>query len=297
MIKLMNKSRVMHGLVFLLLFFLISAVTQGIAFADNSGGDLTEDVRIYDQAGLFGDQERMQLETEISSLKQEMNMDVVVVTTDDSEGKSAQKYAEDFYVKGNFGTGRDYSGILFLIDMDNRELYVAPVGKMNRYITDERVEKILDNVYDGASAGDYEECVKVFLEDTRSYYKKGIPSNQYNYDEETGRISVYKSIKWYEALFAVAVAAISGGAVCMGVVSQYSMKKQRGQASGYHMAYRADCKFSFSDKTDHFIDKTVTQMVIPRQTHTGGGSGGSFSGRSTTHSSSGRTFGGGGRKF
>ena len=61
------------------------------------------------------------MEEEIASMRKEMNMDVVIATTDDAEGKSAETYCEDFYINGGFGTGKDYSGVIFLIDMDNRE--------------------------------------------------------------------------------------------------------------------------------------------------------------------------------
>ena len=77
------------------------------------------------------------------------------------------------------------------------------------------------------------------------------------------------------------------------------MKKERRQAENYLKAYRADCRFRFSANTDNLVNKTVTHIVIPKNTSSGhsGGGGGSSSGRSTTHSSGGRSYGGGGRKF
>ncbi|MEY8354737.1 TPM domain-containing protein [Lachnospiraceae bacterium 54-53] len=256
--------------------------------------------RVFDEAGLFSGKEAEELEARIRSMKNEMNMDVVIVTADDAAGKTAGGYAEDFYIDGGFGVGKDYSGVLFLIDMDNRELYILPVGKMNRFLTDERWNAILDDAYQAVSNEEYGVCAGSFLSGVSKYYEAGIPGGQYNYDKETGKISVYRSIRWYEAALAVLTGLIAAGVSCGSVVRQYSMKKEWGRAQNSLMAYRADCRFLYSDQADNLVNKTVTHVIIPRNNGGGGrGGGGGFSsgGRSTTHTSSGRTMGGGGRKF
>lgn len=279
--------------------FLAGAVSGFTAYASGKSDLAAGEKRVFDEAGLFGETEKSSMEEEIASMRKEMNMDVVIATTDDAEGKSAETYCEDFYINGGFGTGKDYSGVIFLIDMDNRELYIAPVGTMNRFLTDKRWNEILDNAYEGASNGDYAASVEAFLDGVRQYYAAGIPGGQYNYDRDTGKVSIYRSITWLEALVALAVALFTAAGPCIGVMNRYAMKKERRQAGNYLKAYRADCRFCFSTNTDHLVNKTVTHIVIPKSNtdgHTGGG-GGSSSGRSTTHSSGGRSFGGGGRKF
>lgn len=260
-----------------------------------------EEKRVFDDAGLFTTEERNSFESQITSMKKEMNMDVLVVTTDETGGKSAKQYAEDFYINGSYGVGSDHRGALFLIDMNNREMYILPVGKMNRFLTDERWNAILDKSYEIASKGDYPASAQAFLDGVVKYYRAGIPGGQYNYDKETGEISVYRSIRWYEALAAAAIAFFVAGTACLTVTGQYSMKKERNRTGNYLKAYRGASDFRYSEKMDNLINKTVTHVIIPRNNNnggSGGGSGGGFSpGRSTTHSSSGRTMGGGGRKF
>ncbi len=257
-----------------------------------------EEARVFDDAGLFSQEEKAAFENQITSMRKEMNMDVVIVTTRDAGGKSAGEFAEDYYVDGGYGVGSDYRGVLLLMDMDNREVYILPVGKMNRFLTDKRWNAILDRSYEAISQMDYAACAQYFLDGVTRYYRAGIPGGQYNYDKETGKISVYRSIRWYEAAVAAGIALMTAGLSCMGVVSRYSMKKERDRSGNYLMAYRGNSQFRYSDQTDHLINKTVTHVIIPR--NNGGGSGGggfSSGGRSTTHSSSGRTMGGGGRKF
>lgn len=282
------------SVVLLMAFFLFFAAFLGRT--DSFG----EEPRVFDDAGLFSQEEKAAFENQITSMRKEMNMDVVIVTTNDAGGKSAGQYAEDYYINGAYGVGSDYRGALFLIDMDNREIYILPVGKMNRFLTDKRWNAILDKSYEAISQMDYAACAQHFLDGVTHYYRAGIPGGQYNYDKETGKISVYRSIRWYEAAIAAGIALLAAGLSCMSVISQYSMKKERGRSENYLMAYRGSSQFLYSDQTDHLINKTVTHVILPRNNGGGTGRGGggfSSGGRSTTHTSSGRTMGGGGRKF
>lgn len=78
-------------------------------------------------------------------------MDAAVVTAEENPG-SAQAYADDFYEAHGFGTGSGRDGALLLIDMDNRELCISTEGKMVRYLTDSRIEAVLDDMYGYAAA-------------------------------------------------------------------------------------------------------------------------------------------------
>lgn len=102
---------------------------------------------IFDNADLFNDEEEQKLAVSIGKAEMEMGMDMVIVTADDAGGKDSQEFADDFYDEGGFGTGDDYSGVLFLIDMDNRELTISTSGKMIDILTDERIDTILDRIY------------------------------------------------------------------------------------------------------------------------------------------------------
>ena len=259
--------------------------------------------RVYDMAELLTEEEEENFEEVIARQRKELDIDIVVVTIEHAGGKSSQEYADYNYEVAGFGNGSSHDGIMLLIDMENRELVLSTEGRAIRIFTDERIEAMLDNIYEGASDGDFAASVEVFLEDTEYYGSQGISSNQYNYDTETHRVSVYKSIQWYEALLAVGIAAFVAAMACLAIKSQYEMKEGPGQARNMNLAYRADCKFAYQNESDILINKFVTSQVIPRSTGSsgkhGGSSGGfSSSGRSSTHhSSSGRTHGGGSRKF
>lgn len=259
--------------------------------------------RVYDMADLFTDREIADMETDIANRSKTTKLDLVVVTTEDAEGKTTQQFADDFYDQGDFGFGNEKDGVLFLIDMDHRQLTLSTAGRGIRLLTDSRIENILDAVYEGASQDDFVDSVYQFLEQVSYYHEKGIESNQYNYDTATGAVSRYKSIRWYEVLLALAVSGFTGLAACAGVVNQYGMKKEKRQAENYLMAYRADCDFNFHNQTDDLINKFVTTALIARSMNNRGGpggglGGGSIGGRSSTHmSGGGRSHGGGSRGF
>lgn len=270
-------------------------MAYAIQYQEHNGNE----ARVYDDAGLFTADQKDEFETTIQSMKKEMNMDVVIVTSDDTGGETAKDYAENFYIERSFGMGSDYRGVLFLIDMDNREMYILPVGKMNRFLTDQRWNAILDDAYNEISQGDYASCARTYLSGVMKYYREGIPGGQYNYNADTGEISVYRNIEWYEAALAVLVAVAAAAAVCGGVTSQYSMTKEKGRAVNSLLSYRAACEFHYSSQNDSLVNTSVTHVIIPRDTRGSNGPTGGMSsaGRSTTHTNSGRTMGGGGRKF
>ena len=228
-----------------------------------------------------------------------MKMEAVIVTTEENSD-SAQVFADGFYTEGGFGTGSDHSGILFLIDMDNRELYISTTGQMIRYMTDSRIEDVLDDVYGYASA-DYYGAASAFLADTETCYANGISKDQYNYDTETGKISRYHHLEWYEILFAIGIAAVCGGAAVASVLRSYSLHgEDKRMAANFKLSYRRD-RFTMGNiLADALLTSYITQQVIASQknNHPGAG-GGSFSGggRSSTHSYGGNSHGGGGRKF
>lgn len=262
-----------------------------------AGRDNTE--RVLDQANLFTAKEKEGLEQQVKAGQDASGMDLVVLTISDADGKTAQEYADDYYDEHDFGTGSDHSGALYLIDMDNREIAVSTLGRMTRYLTDERVDRILDAAYKKVSEGQYAASAQAAIGGITAYVKTGIPDGQYNYDSETGKVDSYnpRSITWYNVLFALVAAGVIALLPCIATRNQYKMRTEHRQALNYRMSYRSGSAFAFHNANDLFVNRIVTRRRIQRDSNSSSGPGG-LSGRSTTHtSSSGRSHGGGSRKF
>lgn len=303
MVTGMENSRIKTAVLYFLAAVLCILTAFTVLAEEMMELDGNSSQRVYDMAELLTEEEEENFEEVIARQRKELDFDIVVVTIEHAGGKTSQEYADYNYEVAGFGNGSSHDGILLLIDMENRELVLSTEGKAIRIFTDERIEAMLDNIYEGASDGDFAASVEAFLDDTEYYGKQGISSNQYNYDTETHRVSAYKSIRWYEALLAVGISAFVAATACLTIKHQYEMKETPGQIRNLNLAYRADCKFAYENESDHLVNKFVTSQVIPRNTGSsgshGGGSGGlSSAGRSSTHhSGSGRTHGGGSRKF
>ena len=94
--KIRKNIRILMA-VLICSFFCMPVWTNAAETAGN-------DQRVYDGAGLFSDSWISSMEAEIAQLQKKMKMDVVVVTTQDAQGKRAVEYADDFYDYGGCGT-------------------------------------------------------------------------------------------------------------------------------------------------------------------------------------------------
>ena len=106
---------------------------------------------IEDKADLITDAQEAEL---AASMKEITAYGNVAFVTADSNRVSAEQYAADCY-RERFGT---QSGTLFLIDMENRMLWIHSDGAVYKVITKAYADTITDNVYRDASVGDYYEC-------------------------------------------------------------------------------------------------------------------------------------------
>ena len=294
------------GIMICLLICTFLVMGSMAVWADQTGA-VSGQPRVFDQAGLFSETEIIQLEEKIAQCRKSTKMDVVIVSAYADEERSAEEYADDYYDYGGFGVGKKASGVLLLYYMDGPgqpggECYISTTGTMINMLTDERIESILDDVYGDLGNRDFAGATEHFLEDVKVYVKEGVESGQYTYDRDTGEIVRYHSIRLYEVAIAMVIAGISAGSVCLDIKKRYAMKQSSREVSNSLQAYRADCAFHFSVAGDKMVNKYVRSVPIPRNTSSGSGgrghSGSSSAGRSTIHtSSSGRSHGGGGRRF
>lgn len=108
-------------------------------------------VILEDDAGLLSQSEREQLSQQMRPVTDYGN---AIFKSIDYNPYSSAYFAEDFYHE-RIGTA---SGCLFLIDMDNREIYIFSDGAVYKTIRPSYADTITDNVYRYASNADYLGC-------------------------------------------------------------------------------------------------------------------------------------------
>lgn len=253
---------------------------------------------VVDNAGLLSDAERNALEEKAQSLRTEYEMDVVILTVDSLEGKTPQDYADDYYDDNGYGYGEDYSGLLFLLSMEERDWYISTCGDTIYAITDYGVQKLGEAALSGLSAGAYYEAFDAYLNALPSYlnaFQSGRPIDGYAdysgdyYHGERDTVVHYGQKRSPNLLVPLIIGVITAS-VTVGIMAA-SMNSKRPQRSA--SSYLKAGSFRLRTHQDLFLYSNVSKTR--RQENNGGHSGGG--GSSVHHSSGGRSHGGGGGKF
>ena len=288
------SNRTILPVIFVLLML---AVLPAAAYASDSAGLKDGDgycnqVILYDGADLFSASEESSLLSRGQALADLSGWDVRMVTTSDAGGRSAQEYLEDFYMDHY----RQDDGVAFLIDMDNRELYISTSGEAIYYLTDDRLDRLLDAAYGYVSDGRYAHGMSAMAEGTITAYRQGIDSSTYTYNTDTGEIVYYeppKQITPGEGLFAALVGLMTSLGIGTSITARYRMKTGK-----YQFNLKKNSKLNLSLSNDRLVNRYVTTRHIPKTPPPSSSSGSGGSHHSTIHTGSGgHTFGGGGRKF
>jgi hypothetical protein len=144
---------------------LIAALMLGLfsvtAFADQW---------VYDNADLFTDTEEADLEEKSAAFRTETGMDFVILTASDAYS-SAMARADDFYDQNGFAA----DGMLYLIDMYNREAWISTSGEMIYILTDSRISSVFDETNTLLSDGAYYDAAEGVLGICKDYAKSGPP--------------------------------------------------------------------------------------------------------------------------
>ena len=118
---------------------------------------------VVDDAKLLSQDEAQKLREDIENFREKYNMDAVIVTSKDLEGKSTMDYADDYYDYNGYGLGDNKSGILLLIDMNDRKIWISTSGDAIEYFTDNRIESIISDISKYLSDAEYFDACNIFL--------------------------------------------------------------------------------------------------------------------------------------
>ena len=267
--------------------------------------------RVFDLADLLTDDEEAELQSRIDGLVEQYNQDIGIVTVQDSSVTSTREFADKFYEDSGMGIGDNRTGVLFCIDMYNRETYLTTTGDMIDIIDDQRREEIFDAQMEYLSGGDYLGAFSISLDYTQQFIRMGVADNHMGINGATGETmdpgeygSTYTPERPKTPAERAASAAMLGGiggliGLLAGLIAKSSIQKSYARKyvpSEYN--WRAKSKLNLRVNDSKLVNKFVTTRVIPRNNDSGPRSGGGGHSTSTVHMSSGGMYhGGGGRKF
>jgi uncharacterized protein len=244
--------------------------------------------KIYDFANLLTDEEEKRLFDKVNVYIEKYNMDLVFVTINENNKDSARSYAEDFYIYNFFGTEeKKRSGSIFIIDMDNRDYYLASSGSAILHLSDSRIDNILDTVFDDVKGEKYYNAMTKVI-DMVTTYSNDVPSSNSNYEiNENGEYVKLPKVHKFHPFVSIGGALLIAGLFVGINVSRHKSIKLATNAD-YYLDKE---KSKLAPAKDAFLSTHTSVTTIPKST--GGSSGGS----STHIGGGGHTFGGGGRHF
>ena len=247
---------------------LILALVIGASLIKEVIAAETETETVFDMADLLTDSEEEQLR-KIAEKYEKYDVSVVFMTTEDTGGKTTQNFSNDFYDTHSFHE----DGVMFSVDMQNREIYIDTVGKYIAAVSDNKVEQALDDSYLYASEGEYALCLTSMSQSICKII-------------DAKENPLMTAIKPSAATIFVMLAA----AAIVGVVLLVKHNKANRKISASHYIGS-----SFKVKNRNTVYMGCRKEVIPGYYAQPKDSGGG--GSSSHRSSGGVSHGGGGRKF
>ena len=239
---------------------------------------------VVDLASLMTDDEIRVLEEKCASFYNEYGMELVFVTADSLDGKSARDYADDFYDQVVYGD----DGILFLLAMEEREWYISTAGNAISALSDYDLMELGDEILPYLSAGRYHDAFYHFQSILPDFLKA---ESQAAGGYQTGpQFPDHEPEPRVNLMLSIILGGVIAGVVLIVMASSMNTKRaQRGASS-----YQRQGSYRLTQHQDLFLYSNVSKRPRPQNT---GGPGGHRGGSSVHRSSGGRSHGGRGGRF
>lgn len=251
---------------------IVMIVVLFVSFSIFSPSAYALEQKIFDEAGLLTENERRELEELATTIGDKWNIDIIIVTTNDAGGMSAQRYMEIFYEDKIVEQGlKKWNASVLAVDMGRRDYSIGNFYKAKFHIEGERVDGVLDGIWPYMRDGDYLKAFEKYILLTDYYMGKG---------------PVNPIFHWWVQLIIAAVV----GAVAVLVMAYNS----GGRVTVSDRTYMNTSTSRVLSRKDKYIRTTITKTHRPKSSGGGGGFGGGGGGGRT---SGGHSYSGGSRRF
>lgn len=241
--------------------------------------------RLVDEAGLLTESEKEDLLERLDQISEDQACDVVIVTNNSLDGRSARDYADDYYDYSGYGQGENRDGVLLLVSMGERDWYISTCGFGIDAFTDEGLRYMEKQIVPHLSDGDYDQAFHSYAdlcEDFLVQARKGEPYDVGHMPRKP--FNPLLLLGDFAAAF-----LLSAGAAARNKSKLKSVRKKT--RAGVYMVAKS---LHLNKKDDIFLRQWTDTRTIHRDDDRDSG----FSGGSSVHtSSSGTSHGGHGGKF
>lgn len=220
---------------------------------------------VVDDAGLLTSAEIAQLEERSAQFYIDTGMELVIVTAESLDGKTAMAYADEYF-DANYGE----NGILLLIAMQEREWHISTTGTAIEAFNEVDLMGMEDGIMKYLPDGKYFKTFDRFQSDAEYYWNN-------------------EEISDFEASLVIGLPVGLVVALIAILIMRGTMNTKTSQRAAAE--YQVDGSFNLRKHQDLFLYSRVTKTAKPKDTSN------SSSGSSVHTSSSGRSHGGRGGKF
>lgn len=251
---------------------------------------------VKDYLNYLSETEIQELQSEINEISNKFNLDTVIVITDNTDGKSSMEYADDFYDNNNYGLDEEKSGILMLINMNAREVWISTTGSAITIFTDSTISTMVNDITKYLSDKDYNGASSKFLEKVDYYCdKKSMTNNTDSVGNSSSESSPDTEINIaptsYFSRVNKRVTSLSTYIISLIisiVVTLIVTQKSKWKVTANSRTYEGKNSFNLTNSKDIFVSENITRTKIVKQSND----------TSTTHESASKsTHGGGGGSF
>lgn len=245
-----------------------------------------------DSSHLLSSVEAEEITASLERVSEKYNFDVVIVTNDSLGYKSAESFADDYYDENGYGRDEDFSGILLLVSMGERDWAISTCGLGTYYFGDYDIDAIADMILGDLSDGKYATAFEKYIscvENTLEYY--ATHDDGYIYDDYHNGYGSQESEGMgigSKILVSLVIGAIVGFISVGAMKSSMKTVRQNSAASNYVVRDSLNVRCANEFFLYRNVSRTPRQTEQSRPQNRGG----------TTHtSSSGRSHGGRSGKF
>ena len=213
---------------------------------------------VVDNADLLTQTEENELSEKLQDISDELQFDVVVVTTNSTGSKTATEYADDYFDYNGYGRGSNNDGALFLVDMGDRKWAISTSGYGIEAIVDSALDDMEEEIVPYLKSGDYDGAFNEFADLTYDIVNDA--KNGKSYSNST--ISTTKNHKNIGTNLIVAFSIGAGISLIIILVYRSKLKPVKFQKEAKE--YIVPGSFNLRRSDDVFLYFNITKVPIPK---------------------------------
>ena len=213
---------------------------------------------VVDNADLLTQTEENELSEKLQDISDELQFDVVVVTTNSTGSKTATEYADDYFDYNGYGRGSNNDGALFLVDMGDRKWAISTSGYGIEAIVDSALDDMEEEIVPYLKSGDYDGAFNEFADLTYDIVNDAKNGKSYS-NSTTSTTKNHKNIGTN-----LIVAFSIGAGISLIIILVYRSKLKPVKFHKEAKEYIVPGSFNLRRSDDVFLYFNITKVPIPK---------------------------------